>query len=377
MQNSDIENAGPANNHRQESMKKKRSVFFAKEDTAQDIPSLPVLDLVTELENKHGKSLYAGEFIKAVEDADSNGDGLISIPELIQIIESMNNLKKENSGLKQYLGVAVGSLLLVLMAIFGLVFAVVDLTQKVSTGGSSGNALISKTTGVIVDVHPSNGGGIFLDMGAFTEPLNITFPGLRTTEECVGQIAASAINKHYSQFTTGGSAMTIRNVDYSRAGQPVVYTHIPASNIDVTDQTEDDTAAGMAAAEATMAIKNTMGAFEGDPETRRRLFSRVLNDNIMPGAKTEQNTQNNDDDEGFRRRSGGGQTSTTMVAGKGRTASFGKDRRLAEEEFGLVTVDDYMKSFAAQYNAISFTKDNELTDEYYFVCLASGPTATN
>jgi len=374
MQNSDIENAGPANNHRQESMKKKRSVFFAKEDIAQDIPSLPVLDLVTELENKHGKSLYAGEFIKAVEDADSNGDGLISIPELIQIIESMNNLKKENSGLKQYLGVALGSLLLVLMAIFGLVFAVVDLTQKVSTGGSSGNALISKTTGIIVDVHPSNGGGIFLDMGAFTEPLNITFPGLRTTEECVGQIAASAINKHYSQFTTGGSAMTIRNVDYSRAGQPVVYTHIPASNIDVTHQTEDDTAAGMAAAEATMAIKNTMGAFEGDPETRRRLVSRVLNDNIMAGAKTVDNTQNDDEE---RARSGVVQTSTTIVAGKGNTVSSGRGRRLAEEEFGMVTVDDYMKSFAAQYNAISFTKDNELTDEYYFVCLASGPTATN
>jgi len=344
-------------------------VFFAKEDTAQDLPSLPVLDLVTELENKHGKSLYAAEFIKAVEDADSNGDGLISIPELIQIIESMNNLKKENSGLKQYLGVAVGSLLLVLMAIFGLVFAVVDLTQKVSTGGSSGNALISKTTGIIVDVHPSNGGGIFLDMGAFTEPLNITFPGLRTTEECVGQVAASAINKHYSQFTTGGSPMTIRHVDYSRAGQPAVYTHIPASNIDVTDQTEDDTAAGIAAAEATMAIKNTMGAFEGDPETRRLLF-------IMPDAKTVENTQNTQVDDEMSR-SGGGETSTTMVAGKGNTATFGKGRRLAEEEFGLVTVDDYMKSFAAQYNAISFTKDNELTDEYYFVCLASGPTATN
>lgn len=375
MQNSDIENAGPANNHRQESMKQRmRSVYFAKEDTAQDIPSLPVLDLVSELENKHGKSLYAAEFIKAVEDADSNGDGLISIPELIQIIESMNNLKKENSGLKQYLGVALGSLLLVLMAIFGLVFAVVDLTQKVSTGGSSGNALISKTTGIIVDVHPSNGGGIFLDMGAFTEPLNITFPGLRTTEECVGQVAASAINEHYSQFTTGGSAMTIRNVDYSRAGQPVVYTHIPASNIDVTYQTEDDTAAGIAAAEATMAIKNTMGAFEGDPETRRRLVSRVLNDNIMAGAKTVDNTQNDDEE---RARSGVVQTSTTIVAGKGNTVSSGRGRRLAEEEFGMVTVDDYMKSFAAQYNAISFTKDNELTDEYYFVCLASGPTATN
>lgn len=365
-------------------------MFFAKEDTAQDMPSLPVIDLVDELRTRHGKTLYAEDFVKAVEDADSNGDGLISIPELIQIIESMNTLKKENTGLKKYLGLAIGSLLLVLLAIFGLVFAVVKLTQEVSTGGSSGNALISKTTGIIVDVHPSDGGGIFLDMGAFTEPLNITFPGLKTTKECVGQIAASAINEHYSQFTTGGSPMTIRHVDYSRGGQPAVYTHIPASNIDVTiGQGEEDSEAAVAAVEATMAIKNTMSAFEEEsvfPQNRRHLFARslenVMENGIMVGGKTEQSEA--EAAEAVKARSGGiQQQSGQVVAGKGNNqASFGRNggnggQRRLEEDFDLVTVDDYMKSFAAQNNDIAFTKDNELTEEYYFVCLASGPTATN
>ena len=157
-----------------------------------------MLSLIKELQSRHGKTTYATEFVKCVEALDENNDGLISIPELVHVMENMHDLKKENTNLRKVIMVASLAMLLVLLAIFGLTFAVVKLTQQLSTGGETGNALVNKETGVIVDTHPSDGGGIFLDMGAFTEPVNITFPSSGKAQRCVGQISTEQINDHYN-----------------------------------------------------------------------------------------------------------------------------------------------------------------------------------
>lgn len=328
------------------------------------------------LQSRHGKTLYAAEFISAVEEADKNGDGLINIPELILVIESMQSLKKENTGLKKYLGIAAAVLLLVLVAIFGLVFAVVALTKEISTGDTDNpNALVSKTTGHIVDTHPSDGGGIYLDMGSFTEPLNITFPGFDETLECVGHVSAASIDKAYTKFTTGGSSMTIRYVDYSRDTQPVVYTHIPGTNVEVSGFGANGDA-GLAAMEATQAIKDTQAQFGSEP-ANRKLLGRALAD-VMVGGKDGAYVAAAVEEE-QRARNNGPAASGQLVSDKNGSAGRNKRnrRRLEVEEFMLETVDDYMKSFATQENGIAFTKDIEISDEYYFVCLATGATATN
>lgn len=356
-----------------------KSVFYCPQDVEQCVPSLPVVAVVDELKTKHGKTLFAEEFIRLVEEADENSDGLISVEELVHVIEGMHNVKKENTNLRKYLWGAVAVLLLVLCAIFGLVFAVVKLTQEVSTGGASGNALVSKTTGIIVDTHPSDGGGIYLDMAAFTEPVNVTFHGFDKTQECVGQVSVDQIDQHYTQFTTGGSDLTLRHVDYSREGQPVVYTVIPASSLEVTGFGTNE-AVGMAAQEATIAIKNTEAQFGSDPEGRRRHLSaaitRLLQNENAQNVQNEKGTVVDDNTQGACTNGcNSGSTPRNNAEVKGPTMSRGGGkggRRLQEEE--LVTVGDYMQSFAEQSIAIVFTKDHELSDEVYFVCMAAEAT---
>lgn len=299
--------------------------------------------------------------------------------------------------LKKMLMLAVGVLLLVLIAIFGLVFAVVKLTQEVSTGGDSGNenALVNKATGHIVDVHPSDGGGIFLDMAAFTEPVNITFPSYGNTLECVGQVSVEQIDEHYSQFTTGGSEMTIRYMDFAKEGQPVMYTVIPAGNLEVTGHRFDTDAAARAQG-ATAAIKATQEQF-GSPEERKRRLAAATR-SLASGANNVDNKSKCPDgqvpdQEGVScvtppvvaTTSIARTDPTTQITSKGPGAQRGDKRRRLQDgtvimmdgdvAFGddLLTVDDNMKAFGAQTVDLTFTKDSGLSDDYYFICQAPAP----
>lgn len=357
------------------------SVFFSKDDADQTMPSLPVHCLIEGLRNKYGKTAYCNEFSRFVENADGDGDGLVTIPELMKIIEQMHDVQKQNANLKRLIGVGAVSMVLVLLAIFGLVFAVVELTQQLKTGGETGNALISKSTGVIVDTHPSDGGGIFLEMAAFTRPVNISFPGFDKTQTCVGQVSSEQINKHYNQFTIGGSDMTIRHVDYSEEGTPVIYTNIPGSNLAVTGLGLDEADAIARAEAATEAIINAQA--ESNPEGRKRHLiaaARLLNNPEGSEVTNEKefvpydNTVNEDAPTVSQARFPGPDGEVELVAGKGRFVSRGggkpSGRRLQDgaEELELVTVEHYMLSFADQEIHLAFTKDPQLTNDYYFVC---------
>ncbi|CAB9520865.1 expressed unknown protein [Seminavis robusta] len=398
----------------------RRSVYFSKDDQNMDMPSLPVAGLIEELKSRHGKTQYAMEFLAAVEEADRNGDGLISIPELVLVLEQMNTVKKENTKLHKYLCYATVLLLIFLLAIFGLLFGVIKLTQETSTGDSQGNtnALVNKDTGVIVDTHPSDGGGIFLHMGSFTEPVNITFPSFEDKSfQCVGQITEEQVADHFRQFTTGGSAMTIRYKDYSNVFQPLVFANIPASTIEVTGYETNPENVVMAAS-ATDAVKHSMKL---DGETRKRKLSEAKYG--LQGIKAESQVGAT----GSVRRlmtcpaetqsvgacltggievcSGGftacvaffdatsmecgacppatsPESSGAITARQGSTCVaddysclFGPSRgRFLQEEDAVATVADYMTGFASQNADITFIKDEELQEGVYYVCHASEAT---
>lgn len=353
-------------------------MYFSKDDIEQSTPALPISSLIEELKKRHGEDRYNAEYKNCMERADDNFDGLITVDELVKVIEMMHDTKKENTGLKKVLTLGVVVLLLVLVSIFGLVFAVVQLTKEISTGTSDNpNALISESTGLIVDTHPSDGGGIYLEMAAFTEPVNITFPGFGKTQECVGQVPVSDINAHYKQFTTGGSAMTIRHVDYTEEQQPVVYTVIPADTLSVTGFGADENAK-LQAYEGTQAIIETQVVFGDNNGRKRRMTAatRMLEMYATPGGKGE----GSEELEEKRKRNDVTATppqgSNEIDNGKNGQASQGKRRRrLVEGE--LATVADYMEGFADKSIVLTFTKDDGLTEDVYFVCRGDAAIAVN
>lgn len=353
----------------------RRSVVFHKDDIDQCIPSLPIEELKDELRNRYGKEVYESDFKACVETADSNGDGLISIPELVHVMEMMRLTEQQNSGLKKVVMLGGVALLFVLLSIFGLVFAVVKLTQEISTGTeNNSNALASSATGLIVDTHPDNGGGIYMDMAAFTEPLNITFPGFGTTQECVGQIPVDFINVNYNKFTTGGSSMTIRYTDYSQDAQPVVFTTIPGDTLSVSGFAVDSSA-GLLAAQGTEGIRESQVIVDTNGRSRRMAEATRHLQLIMEGAK-QVGSQAEEDK---RERNDPAPTNSTLISnGKSNTVSFGKgtNRRLQQGE-DLLTVDDYMEAFADKSIVLTLTKDTSLTEDVYFVCRDAQVVAVN
>lgn len=349
-----------------ESVTSRKSLVFGKDDIDQCIPSIPIDELREELRKKYGKDVYENEFKECIAAVDSNGDGLISIPELVNMMQMMRVTRQQNTNLKKV--VMLGSIagLFVLLCIFGLVFAVVKLTQEITTGSATDpNALVSSSTGRIVDTHPSNGGGIYMDMAAFTEPLNITFPQFGTTQECVGQVPVSFIDDNYNKFTSGGSSMTIRHVDYSQDNQPVVFTTIPSDTLSVTGFAVD-TNAGLLAAQGTEAIAQAEFVVDNNGRSRRmqeatRHLMMVMEDAKVSGGQEQEDKREREDSTPS--------DSSSISNGKGNTVSFGKGnrRRLLQGE-DLVTLDDYMEAFADKSIVLTFTKDVSLTPDVYFVC---------
>ena len=159
----------------------------------------------------------------------------------------------------------------------------------------------------------------------------------------------------------------------------MVYTVIPASSLEVTGFGTNE-AAGMAAQEATIAIKNTEAQFGSDPEGRRRHLSaataRLLSGNVNNEKETVTDNTQGQCAQGQTscNNNGNPQSRQGEIKGPGMSRGGGKSggRRLQEEE--LVTVGDYMQSFAEQSITIVFTKDHELSDEVYFVCMAAEAT---
>ena len=108
-----------------------------------------------------GKKGYLDDVEKKAREYDTNGDGKFSRSEVFRIVEDLGKARKKKSSLKRYLYFSVVASVVLMLSVFGLMWAVVVLTRQVTTDDSgvlrtaSGRREIvsTKGRGTTLDIH--------------------------------------------------------------------------------------------------------------------------------------------------------------------------------------------------------------------------------
>ena len=108
-----------------------------------------------------GNKGYLDDIEKKAREYDTDGDGTFSRSEVFRIVEDLDNARRKKSSLKRYLSLSVVVTMVLMLSVFGLMWAVVVLTRQVTTDDSgvlrtaSGNREIvsTKGRGATLDLH--------------------------------------------------------------------------------------------------------------------------------------------------------------------------------------------------------------------------------
>jgi len=76
-------------------------------------------------------SLITKSLRERIERADENKDGILSVDEFLQVVQSEQKAVSENGLFRRFVWLLAISLLLMTAALVGCIYAVVDLTQQV------------------------------------------------------------------------------------------------------------------------------------------------------------------------------------------------------------------------------------------------------
>ena len=176
------------------------------------------------------------EIVQALKQYDTDENGKIDPSELAAILQDVVKERKSKQSLKWLLMGSTFALVILLLSVFSMTLAVVNLTREIDTDDSS-NQLVSTEMGEMLSTRSMGGGGTLLELNMVGSDDNTSLRrALQSTESsCVGQLSRTSVEEAWKEATERNTQVRVQIHSVLRMNVLVDTTHARTSTRGDTD----------------------------------------------------------------------------------------------------------------------------------------------